>query len=367
MISAKSIVGNIVPPKFRAKLRERYVSMNVTHLHGPRTLHLPKDAAVVTCVLKNGEYYIEAFIQHYLQMGFRHIFFLDNGSSDKTLSIARSYENVSVYQSILPIGTHQRLFKKYLAERSVKGGWCLDADIDEFFDYPYSDIVNLSSFLTYLNSHQYTAVMTQLLDMFSDRPLGDLESNEKEEIRSAYPYFDISDVTSTPYRTSPIVAQSAADNVLANGEFSLLWGGIRKTLYQNNCLLTKHSLFLPGEGIDLFPHVHFVNGAYVADVSAVMLHYKLTNNALAMALQNKDGFKENSKTYDAFIDVLKTRSGNGVKRDSAQKFVNPAELVADGFLMMSDVYLSYAASSSVATLPLTPTLNRRTTWLKSRA
>ncbi len=341
--------------------------MNVTHLHGPRTLHLPKDAAVVTCVLKNGEYYLEAFIRHYLQMGFRHIFFLDNGSSDKTLSIASSYENVSLCQSTLPIGTHQRLFKKYLAERSVKGGWCLDADIDEFFDYPYSDIVNLELFLSYLNSHKYTAVVTQLLDMFSDRPLGDLANHEKEDIKCAYQYFDISDVTKTSYRQAAIVAECAANNSLADRDFVLLWGGIRKTLYGNNCLLTKHSLFLPSEGIDLFPHVHFVNGANVADVSAVMLHYKLTNNALAMALQNKDGFKQNSKTYGAFIDMLKTQSVNEIKKNTAQKFVNTAELVRDGFLSMSNAYLSYAASSSVAALPIASKLNRRITWPKSRA
>src|SRR5450631_4132515 len=200
MMSAKSVIGTLVPSKFKVKLREQFVSMNVTHLHGPRLLHISKSDAVVTCVLKNGEYYLEAFIQHYLRMGFRHIFFLDNGSTDQTLSIAKSYDNVSVCQSTLPIGTHQRLFKRYMAERSVKGGWCLDADIDEFFDYPYSDIVNLESFLSYLNSHKFTAVVTQLLDMFSDRPLSDLASEEKEDLKSAYQYFDISAVTRTDYR-----------------------------------------------------------------------------------------------------------------------------------------------------------------------
>jgi hypothetical protein len=367
MKSAKAVVGTLIPPKLKVKLREQFVSMNVTHLYGPRTLHVSMNEAVVTCVLKNGEYYLEAFIQHYLRMGFRHIFFLDNGSTDQTLSIAKSYDNVSVCQSTLPIGTHQRLFKRYMAERSVKGGWCLDADIDEFFDYPYSDIVNLESFLSYLNSHKFTAVVTQLLDMFSDRPLSDLASEEKEDLKSAYQYFDISAVTRTDYRLSAIVAECGANNKVGRRALSLLWGGIRKTLYGNNCLLTKHSLFLPGAEIDLFPHVHFVNGANISDVSAVMLHYKLTNNAMAMALQNKDGFKENCRTYSAFIDVLKSQSSDGIKKDTAQRFVNPAELVRDEFLSMSDEYLSFAASSSVSTLPIASKLNRGTTWPKSRA
>src|SRR5258707_14558719 len=91
VMSAKSIVGALIPVplKLRSKLRVQHVSMNVNHIYGPRTLQLSRSEAAVTCVLRNGEYYIDSFVQHYSKMGFRHIFFLDNGSSDITLSIAK--------------------------------------------------------------------------------------------------------------------------------------------------------------------------------------------------------------------------------------------------------------------------------------
>ena len=41
---------------------------------------------------------------------------------------------------------YQPLFKKYLALNSAQGGWRLDVDVDEFFDYPFSDVLKLSSF-----------------------------------------------------------------------------------------------------------------------------------------------------------------------------------------------------------------------------
>src|SRR5882757_10578626 len=120
MMSAKSALRALVPRRLRSKLREHHVSMNVTHIYGPRTVQLSKNEAAVTCVLRHGEYYIDSFIQHYSKMGFRHIFFLENGSSDETLSTVKQYDNVSVCRSTLPISANQRLFKKYLAEHSIR-------------------------------------------------------------------------------------------------------------------------------------------------------------------------------------------------------------------------------------------------------
>ena len=345
MLSVKSVVGALVPSKLRSTLRERHISMNVTHIYGPRTVQLSRSDAAVTCVLRNGEYYIDSFIQHYSKMGFRHIFFLDNGSSDETLSSIKQYDNVSIFRSTLPVSPNQRLFKKYLAERSVRGGWCLDADIDEFFDFPFSEVINLQQFLAYLNQNQYTAVITHLLDMFSDRPLSYLTHERKEDVKAVYRYYDISDVIKSDYQTSEVGAKYGNANKLADSKTALYWGGIRKKLYGNNCLLTKHSLFLPEAGIELFPHVHFANGAKVADVSGVMLHYKLTSNALAIALQNRDNFTENSKTYSAFISILQSESDRQIRQDTTQKFISATSLADCEFLAVSHAYEEYTIAS----------------------
>src|SRR5262249_5307537 len=200
------IFKRLLPLSFRQTMRQRLVSYDVRHLCGPRRLHLSRNEAVVTCVVKNGEFYIESFIRHYLQMGFRHIFFLDNGSTDKTTAIAQQHPNVSVCSSNLPIDAHQAPFKKYLAKTSGVGGWCLDADIDEFFDYPSSDQIPLHKFLEYLNQRRSTAVITQLLDMFSDKPMSQLSALPERDLRGVYQYYDLSEVARTKYRDASIVA-----------------------------------------------------------------------------------------------------------------------------------------------------------------
>ena len=350
-IPVKRLLKRLVPQKWRRNVRERLVSMNVTHLYGPKSIRLAKNEAVVTCVVKNGEFYLEQFIRHYSKMGFRHIFFLDNGSSDRTVAIAKTHKNVSICASTLsPIEAHQAHFKSYLAQKSSQGGWCLDADIDEFFDYPFSEVMELSDFLEYLNINRYTAVITQLLDMFSDKPLSHLAKGQQEELSSVYQYYDISQVTKEDYHHADLVAEFGAENEPASANAALFWGGIRRTLYNANCLLSKHSLFRPGKGLVLFPHVHFVNNARLADVSCLMLHYKLTSNALDMAVQNKEGFRGIGKDYADLIDLLKVKPTSHIKQNTAVQYRNASDVVESGFLFMSEDYRTYVNSLAECTV-----------------
>ncbi|MBV8551253.1 MAG: glycosyltransferase family 2 protein [Acidobacteriaceae bacterium] len=328
----------LVPAVLRRHAREHLIAMQVRYVSGPRRIRLDRNEAAVTCVVKNGEFYLQAFLHHYFEMGFRHVFLLDNGSTDRTIAIAQKHANVTVCRSPQPIDTHQRLFKRYLAQHSIEDGWCLDADIDEFFDYPGSNKVPLYRFLEYLNSQGYTAVLTQLLDMFSDKPLAQVSTNENETLAETYRFYDLAHIRRTGYQSSEIVAQYGARNVISHPGTALLWGGIRKRLWNNDCLLTKHSLFRTGSGVDTFPHVHFMNHARLADVSCLMRHYKLTRNALAMAIQNREAFTSNYKSYSSCVNFLERHAAEGIKEATAERFTNAASLLEGDFLFASREY-----------------------------
>ena len=290
-------------------------------------------------------------------MGFRHIFLLDNGSSDQTIPIAKRHKNVSICQSTFSIEANQGIFKRYLAQHSVEGGWCLDVDIDEFFDYPYSNIISLNEFVEYLNRNAFTAVVTQMLDMFSDRPIFELVKNcEEEDLRTVYPYFAISEITRTRYRESEVALRYGNRNTLSNEGTELYDGGIRKTLLGVNeinghpLLLTKHSLFLPANPLEIFPHVHFQNNARLADLSCVLLHYKLTRNALASALQNRERMPGIGKYYDAIIKYVTEESAHQIKPHATMKFRSTSDLVDCGFLFASEGYREYVKNMSAKQL-----------------
>ena len=56
--SVKRLFKLLVPAQSRRKIRKGLVAINVTHLHGPRKIRLSRNEAAVTCVVKNGEFYI---------------------------------------------------------------------------------------------------------------------------------------------------------------------------------------------------------------------------------------------------------------------------------------------------------------------
>jgi hypothetical protein len=125
----------------------------------------------------------------------------------------------------------------------------------------------------------------------------------------------------------------------------LLRGGIRRTVYGINPVLTKHSLFKAGADLDLFPHPHYVNNANLADVSGVLLHYKFASNAIADALQNQEAFKANSDGYRRMVDTIRTRPDATIKGPAARVFRGAASLLDEGFLFASDDYRSWALSA----------------------
>src|SRR5215212_4440670 len=146
---------------------------HIRHLHGPEEVTYTPDELVVVCLVRDGRPYLKSFVEHYFYLGVKHIVFLDNGSTDGTVEVLKNYDNVTVFQTKLPFKEYELFMKQYLITRFGWDRWSLCVDIDELFDYPYSDVIDLASLLGYLNSKSYTAVTAHLLDMFPNKPLSD--------------------------------------------------------------------------------------------------------------------------------------------------------------------------------------------------
>src|SRR5215216_7711170 len=145
-------------------MTEQALRSSIEHLHGPEEMDYEPDELVVVCLVRDGRPYVKSYVEHYRSLGVKHLFFLDNNSTDGTVEALKNYDNVTVLQSMLPFTEYDVLLKQYLIGRfGKKDRWCLYADIDELFDYPYSDVVGLDSFLGYLTEKSYTAVAAQIL------------------------------------------------------------------------------------------------------------------------------------------------------------------------------------------------------------
>lgn len=349
-MSAADFLKPLLPYEFRRYLRDQLVRFQVKHVCGPVTVDLAEDEAVVTTVERNGEYYIEEFIQHYTQLGARHIFILDNCSTDDTVTIASKHDHVTIWQSSLCVGSYQGLLQRFLLRGIKTRGWCIHADIDELLDFPSSTAISLQLFLKYLNGRNYTAAVSQLLDMFADKPLSYLHEVKVESPADLYRLYDLSDILRVPYHEGQVTRTYGRTNLVSNKRTELFYGGIRKNLYGSewytNCLLTKHSLFRLNSGLDLFRHVHFVDRARLADVSCVMRHYKLVSNVIKTATQNRANLHGVSKGYNALLRFVLDNPDFELKRDTSCEWEDANRLVEAGFLFASDEYREYVEAHS---------------------
>jgi hypothetical protein len=233
--------------------------------------------------------------------------------------------------------------KRCLATTAVPRGWCLDVDIDEFFLFPYSEIMSLAQFLAYLNEHSYSAVLCQMLDMFSDQAVGDLAANiPVDDLMDTYRYYDLSHVTGIEYRSADMTRRFGPTNRVGSPRLRVLSGGVRKTLFGLNPLLSKHSLFRTDRGLQLFTHSHYSDGAHLADVSGLLLHYKLVANGYQSAAMNRGAFPATRKGYDALMDLIETQPDLRMRGPRARRFTGTPALLEENFLYASSRFTAVA-------------------------
>jgi len=251
-------------------------------------------------------------------------------------------------------------------------------DIDELFDYPYSDVVGLGSLLGYLNERSYTAVVAQMLDMFPKEPLSDRAGNLLDEpLKERHRFYDISNTRRQYYSStnvderdhyayrygfldiSDIRAQGSSatkvhnardhwafrracgtGNVLENEDIEVYRGGIQNTILGGSPPLTKHPLVFLDEKIKPMDRsAHSVSDARIADFTCVLFHYKFLNKLYELIRQAAHQDRYGNKRYKKWLGVLEKTPSLLVKGETARELRNVNELVENQFLVVSEEYM----------------------------
>ncbi len=324
------------PELERAQARE--VERDVEHLHGPDTVSYGPEELVVLVLVRDGISHVRSSVEHYFSLGAKHMVFLDNGSTDGTVEALRDHEDVTVLRTGLPYKEYNVAFKQYLIERFGRGRWTLSVDMDELFDYPFSDVVGMGSLLGYLNENAYTAVVAHMLDMFPGRPLSEEGPGAgKENLKALYRFYDISDV-----RTRPYSEVGEIGNVLGNEEIELLWGGVHSRVFGGSPLLTKHPLvFLDGRLKPMDLSDHWAGNARVADFTGLLLHYKLVDGIYGKVrreIEERRDLNLGGK-YDNYSGVLQETPNLLVRNEASRELGSVNDLVGTHLVTVSRRYM----------------------------
>ncbi|XHX79219.1 MAG: glycosyltransferase family 2 protein [Stenomitos frigidus ULC029] len=319
---------------FNEKIQTLILKRSIQHIYGLSKIDYDRNELVVTCSVRNGEIYINSFIQHYLKLGVKHIVFLDNGSTDQTIEIAKRYSNVTVLQTLCPYRKYETVMKKYLVNRFSKNRWNLFVDIDELFDYPFSNQLRLNCLLDYLNRNSYTAVVSQMLDMFSDKSLSELDDKSSDDMKSTYCYYDISQIRLSKYQWSQ----------LNNEKIRMHFDGIRKTLFDTDNGLTKAALVFVNRRNKLFVDFHHVINANLADFTCVLLHYPFTSHFYGKVMEAVETDRyalSASHEYKKYWDEIQTNKNFTIKQNTSCKLDSINDLIEKGFLVISEKYTQW--------------------------
>ena len=293
------------------------------------------------CLVKDAAYHVTPFIEHYLRLGVKHLVLLDTGSTDDTVAQASAFPGVSVFDTTVPFRRNNRQMRRYLVRRfGSRNRWVLVVDVDEFFDYPCSDRVDLASLLRYLRERRFTTLAAYLLDMFPGGPLDAVDG--KAPLAEAYRWYDISAVRKVGYFEADTYGGDrwVRHNRLANPDVKRYVGGIRGQIFDlNEVYLLKHPLLLR-DGRTRLVHQHFVDNASVADITGVLYHYKFVpgfRRKVESAVRG-GGYARDSWEYRHYQQALDRQPNLVLKTATARELRGVDDLVASGFLQVTAEY-----------------------------
>lgn len=325
--------------KIRRKLRENHVRSKSQVIFNNIQLNGDEPPGVALfCLVKNGTFFIERYIDHYRAMGVGAIYFIDNGSDDDLKSVVQNYPNICVIRCLAEFKLYENEMRRVPIMEYGLNSWCLCTDIDEFLMFPGLKDQKISKVVGYLKRYNYTCMVTQMIDMFS-------KVNDKNRERAAtfqpedYPYYCNTHIDQLEYHAvkySDLVNENVAPSTI-----KFLFGGCRKRLFGTNNGLTKHSLMFVEKHSVPFLHPHCANGFQVADFTAALLHFHFADGFLDKTKYHVKHQDVGHGEHAAYLKVLEANPDLTFVDENSKHLGDGTGLIEDGILTYSQRYQSY--------------------------
>lgn len=342
------------------------VVQSVRHIHGKHNLYLPCGSVVVVCLVKNADYYVHTFIEHYLRIGVNHIVLMDNGSSDRTVDIAAKYDRVTVIKCHLPFREYKLAMRTYLAEAYGNNNWCLSVDIDELWEFPFLGSMRLCTFVQYLEESGFTAVVAHQLDLFGEGSI--TKTGGTDRSLSDLRYFNLSDIycwwenaNNSDRCPDQRLPRFFSENKVSNPNIPVMARGVRWRLFGITPVLTKIPLFKLVQPVTPFvSSSHRIKGAVLADVTCVLLHMLLNQHLFAKAQMciNDASYHNHSTHYRQIAETLSLEPVHLPVCLELYRSVN--DLVVLNFLHVSTGFARFAITHGCSIVMDSPACNVRT-------
>jgi tetratricopeptide (TPR) repeat protein len=301
--------------------------------------------AVLCCaVVKNEILRLPYFLNFYREKGISRFFFVDNDSTDDTMSLLLEQPDVHVWRS--PLSFNRANFGagwfELLLRRYGVNHWWLIVDADELLSYPGWENKSIAQLCRELDCKKKKALNAVLLDMYSDLAIRDTHYHAGQNFLDVCPYFDRMFYHHQYADAGPYQNQVG----FAGGARTRCFGG-------DNYYLSKVPLLKYDPNLILAGGQHWTNlpKAEIAAERGCLLHFKYFSTFTAYVeeqLSCQEHFG-NGFQYRQYAQRLMQEPALTLY-DPAQsvKFENSRQLIQFGIMLADD-----ATSQSILNFPLT--------------
>jgi hypothetical protein len=143
-------------------------------------------------VMKDERLRLPYFLDYYRRVGVKHFCIVDNDSRDGTTDYLLEQYDCSVFHTKGSYAQSRAglTWLNPLIDQYGDGHWVILADADEILVYPGIEARALPELCQWLDRKGFQGVLTLLLDMYSDRPLQEINYVEGEDFLKACCWFD---------------------------------------------------------------------------------------------------------------------------------------------------------------------------------
>lgn len=162
------------------------------HLKTIRKSAIDSSQGIVLCHVRNEVELLPHFLKHYREIGATRFAFVDNGSTDDTLSYLLDQSDCDVFQftGSFKGSAAGMTWKNLLLLTYLPAKWYFSADVDEHAVYEGWPGIGLDEFANRMTVKGHSAVTALMVDMYSKGPVARAHIKPGDGLLDACPFFD---------------------------------------------------------------------------------------------------------------------------------------------------------------------------------
>ncbi len=242
-----------------------------------RCLEIGPEEILCCVAIRNERVRLDGLLRWYRRLGVDRFLFIDNGSSDGSAEWLLDQPDVHLWSSDLSFkrANFGSSWFELLLRRHGVGHWCLTVDADELLLYEGAPERPLRELCRHLDRVGKQAATGILLDLYSDRAIGDTVCREGDDPLALCPFFDKEPFHSCYERGGHYRNQA------------IVFGGVRQRVFptEHDYLLSKCVLLRYAPDVVLTSGQHLTNipESRLAQGQVCVLHFKFFASFLTYA------------------------------------------------------------------------------------